>query len=151
VRTTSAIASGWRQAGFDFTESVLPYAQSRDVQAKSTYPGLLISQTAGGESGINGMGTGQIPGPENGWRGSAWNGYSNSDLDRMIVAFGAALRPSERTRIARDIVRLYTTDLPAISLFFEMSPWVFTSDLTGPYLRAASSNPTWNIHEWELR
>lgn len=147
----SAMASGWRQAGFDFTESVLPRAQSQDVQAKSSYPGLLLSQTAGGEGGINGMGTAQIPGPENGWRGSAWDGYLNPEMDRLIAAFGVALEPAERTRAAIDIVKLYTGDLPAIPLFFPVSPHVFTSDLSGPKLRPASSNPTWNIHEWELR
>ena len=147
----SAMASGWRQAGFDFTESLLPRAQSQDVQAKSSYPGLLISQTAGGEGGINGMGTAQIPGPENGWRGSAWNGYSNPEMDRLIGVFGAALAPADRALAAQDIVRLYTIDLPAIPLFFPVSPHLFTSDLSGPHLRPASSNPTWNMHEWKLR
>lgn len=148
---TSAITSGWRQAGFDFTQSVLPQAQAQDVRAKSSYPGLLISQTAGGEGGINGMGTNQIPGPENGWRGSAWDGYSNPEMDRLIAAFEVALAPADRTRWAREIVRLYTTDLSVVPLFFPVSPNAFTSDLKGPELRPASSNPTWNIHEWELR
>ncbi|MBM2809798.1 MAG: hypothetical protein HW416_557 [Chloroflexi bacterium] len=147
----ATMASGWRQAGFDFTESILPRAQGQDVQAKATYPGLNISQTAGGEGALNGMGTNQIPGPENQWRGAAWNGYSNPEMDRLIVAFGVALAPADRVRLARDIMQVFTTDLPMIPLFFPVNSNVFTADLRGPNVRPASSNPTWNMHEWEFR
>ena len=150
-KLTTAMASAWRQAGFDFTQSVLPTALVQDVQAKSSYPGLLISSRGGGEGGLNSMGTSQIPNPESQWRGRAWEGYSNPEFDRLIAAFSAALDPADRIRFARDIARVYTTDLVSIPLFFNVSPWVFTSDLTGPKLRSASSNPSWNIHEWELR
>jgi peptide/nickel transport system substrate-binding protein len=148
---SAAMASGWRQAGFEFTESILPRAQSQDIQAKASYPGLLLSQTAGGEGGINGMGTNQIPGPENGWRGSAWNGYSNPEMDRLIVAFGVALEPADRVRLAREIERLFTTDLGVIPMFFPVNSNVFHADLTGPIVRPASSNFTWNMHEWQFR
>jgi peptide/nickel transport system substrate-binding protein len=147
----AAMASGWRQVGLGITESILPRAQSQDVQVKATYSGLQISQTAGGEGLINGMGTNQIPGPNNGWRGAAWNGYSNPEMDRLILAFGLALDPADRARLARDIVQVFTTDLPEIPLFFPVNSNVLTSDLVGPKLRPASSNPTWNMHEWELR
>jgi peptide/nickel transport system substrate-binding protein len=150
VAPMTALASGWRTAGFDFSEFVVPAAQTQDNQVKSSYPGVLMSATAGREGAFNSMGTNNVSRPENQWRGSAWDGYSNPELDRLITAFGVALEPADRARLAGEIVKLYTTELPAISLFFPVTPLVFTSDLTGPNLRPAESSPAWNIHEWEL-
>ena len=59
--------------------------------------------------------------------------------------------PDARTRAAVEIVKLYSNEEPSISLYFPPTPWMFVSELTGPKLRPASSNVSWNIHEWELR
>ncbi|HEY3115483.1 MAG TPA: hypothetical protein VGK54_01960, partial [Chloroflexota bacterium] len=145
------LASGWRKGGFDFTEYVVPNAQTQDNQVKSSYPGILMSATAGGENAFNSMGTSNVSRPENQWRGRAWDGYANPELDRLIAAFTTALDPADRVRVASDVVRLYSRELPSISLFFPVTPLVFTSDLSGPMVRPAESSPTWNIHEWTLR
>jgi peptide/nickel transport system substrate-binding protein len=150
IETLSAVANGWRQAGFEFREMVVPQAQAQDLQVKSTYPGVLLSSTSAGEASLNSMGTDNIPRPENQWRGTAWDGYSNPELDRLITAVGAALDPAVRNRAAADLVKLYSSEVPAISMFFNINPWVFTSNLKGPMLRPAVSNVAWNIHEWEL-
>jgi hypothetical protein len=50
-----------------------------------------------------------------------------------------------------DIVKLYSNDLPAISLFFPASPVVFSSALTGPRLGPPEGNGYWDIYLWELR
>jgi peptide/nickel transport system substrate-binding protein len=149
VEMQSALASGWRQAGFDFTEYVVPTAQSQDVQIKSTYSGIQLSATANGEPGLNSMGTGNVPTANNQWRGNAWDGYANPELDQLIAVFSVALDPSQRTRAAADIAKLYSVEVPAISLFFPFSPWVFTSDVSGPKLRPGENNVAWNVHEWE--
>jgi len=150
VQTQSALASGWRHASFDFQEMVIPPSQAQDLQLKSSYPGLLLSSIGAGEIGLNGMGTDNIAGPENQWRGSAWDGHSNPEFDRLIGVFGAALDPSERTRAAVEIVRMYDSDMPAISLFFSINSTVFVSDLSGPLRRPAESNVSWNLHEWHF-
>jgi peptide/nickel transport system substrate-binding protein len=151
VDALGAIASGWRQAGFDFQEFVVPAAQAQDLQVKSTYSGVQLSPTANGESGLNSMGSGNVPTASNQWRGNAWDGYSNPELDRLIGVFGMALDPAQRTRAAADIAKLYSTDVPAISLFFPVTPWVFTSEVSGPQPRPAENNVAWNLHEWALR
>jgi peptide/nickel transport system substrate-binding protein len=147
----AALASGWRQAGFDMHEAVLPAAQAQDTQARASFPGLYINSGNVGEGGINGMSSVNVPRPENNWRGGSYDGYSSAEMDRLIAAFTTALAPSDRARIAVDIAKLYSADLPSISLFFPTQPWVFTSDLTGPRLVASESNVAWNIHEWEFR
>lgn len=151
----SAVASGWRQAGFDFAESTTPAALAQDVRARSTFPGVQIITAAQGESGVISMVSTNIPRPENNWRAggtsSSYAGYSNPEMDRLVAAFASALAPPDRIRAAVDIAKLHNGDFPAISLFFPAQPWVFTSDLTGPKPAAPESNQAWNIHEWEFK
>jgi peptide/nickel transport system substrate-binding protein len=150
VATQTALASGWRQAGFEFQEVVVPPAQSQDTRVKASFPGLQVGLVGVGEAAIDGMGSANIPGPSNQWRGRAWDGLSNPELDRLVEAFPIALDPLERTQVAVDIVKIYSRELPALSLFHNVTPWVFTSEVKGPNLRPADSNPSWNIYEWEL-
>lgn len=147
----TALAGGWRQAGFDIQELVVPTAQWQDVQVKSTNPGMILSPSGSGDNALNSMGTANIPRAENQWRGSAWNGYANPELDRLIAAFSAALDPADRTRVVVDFVKLYSSEVPAITLYFPIFPWVFASDVSGPRQRPSDSNIAWNMHEWELR
>jgi len=144
------MASGWRQAGFDFTEYVVPTAQAQDVQIKSTFTGIQISATADGEPGLNSMGAGNVPTAENQWRGNAWDGYANPQLDRLIAVFSTALDATQRTRAAADIAKFYSNEVPSISLYFPPAPWVFSSDVTCPQFRPGENNVTWNVHVWEL-
>ncbi|HEY3116853.1 MAG TPA: ABC transporter substrate-binding protein, partial [Chloroflexota bacterium] len=148
----TAMAGGWHQIGIDVRETFIPQSQVSDLQVKSNYPGLAIHASSGGENGVATMGSENIPRAENNWRGAgvAYNGYSNPNLDRLVAAFGVALEPADRNRAAADIVRLYSVELPALSLYFPPASWLFTSDLNGPKLRPASSNVAWNLYEWEL-
>lgn len=147
----SALASGWRQAGFDFHEAVLPAVQAQDNQVRASFPGAYIHSTNVGVGQIATMASTNIPRPENQWRGASYDGYSTPEMDRLISAFTTALALVDRIRLAVDIAKLYGSDLPAISLFFPTQPWVFTSDLTGPQAAASESNVAWNIHEWEFK
>ena len=151
VELQTTLASGWRQAGFDVQEMVVPTAQWQEVQVKSTNPGIVLSPSGSGPNALNSMGTANIPRAENSWRGSAWDGYSNAEIDRLIAAFGAALDPAEQTRVVADFVKLYSSEVPAIPLFFPIFPWTFTSDVSGPRVRPADGNIAWNMHEWEIR
>ena len=104
-----------------------------------------------GEGGITGWSSANIPRPENEWRGGSYDGYSSPDMDRLITAFTTALALSDRINVAVDIARVYSSELPSISLFFPTQPWVFTADLTGPKLVASEGNVAWDMQTWEFR
>jgi len=147
----SALAAGWRQAGFDFQEAVLPAVQAQNTQARASFPGLYIYSGNVGAGQVTGMASNNIPRPENSWRGGSYDGYASPDMDRLIAAFSTALASTDQTRLASEIAKLYSSELPAISLFFPTQPWVFTSDLTGPKPCTSESNVAWNIHEWVFK
>ncbi|HEY3115337.1 MAG TPA: ABC transporter substrate-binding protein [Chloroflexota bacterium] len=150
VDIQTAMAGGWRQAGFGFTELVVPAAQSQDPQVKATYPGILLSSNSSGEIGLNSIGTANIPIAENQWRGAAWDGYSSPAIDRLIAAFSEALEPVQRNKAAADFARQYSADVPAISLFFPVTQWVFTDEMKGIRAGQSENNVAWNIHEWDF-
>ena len=148
----TSLASGWRDAGFDFTEFVVPAAQTQDNQVKSSYPGILMSATAGREGAFNSMGIHNVSRRENQWRGSAWNGYSNPELDRLIVS---SMQPSNRpTGLGSpgEIVELLRDRTPRLfSCSFRNAFGVYLRLEGDPDLPAPGwSSPAWNIHEWEL-
>jgi peptide/nickel transport system substrate-binding protein len=151
----AAVASGWRQAGFEFHESATPAALAQDVRYRSTFSGIQISTSALGERGFQSLVSTNIPGPENNWRrgasSAAYAGYASPAMDRLVAAYATALALPDRIRAAVDIATQFDADFPAIPMFYPTSPWAFVSDLTGPVSSAPESNMAWNIHEWQLR
>ncbi len=143
------MASGWRTAGFDIQENVLPASQARDPEIASSFPGLSTRSTAMGEPALLGMVTSAIPRPENRWRGPNRGGWSNPDYDRLVEAFSLTLDPQERASQLARLVRIFSEDLPAISLYFPSQAFVHPAALSGPRLVAADSNMLWNVQDWE--
>ena len=92
-----------------------------------------------------------VPSADNRWVGGNRGGWSNPAYDRFLGAFNTSLQTSERARHLAEMARVFTEDLPAISLFFWTQAWAFTSDVRGPVLAAPESPMPWNIYAWEYR
>jgi ABC-type transport system substrate-binding protein len=59
----------------------------------------------------------------------------------------------DRTERVQKIIAaftIFTDQLGAYPLWFPPSVVAYTSGLSGLSFRAADSEPTWNIHQWEL-
>jgi peptide/nickel transport system substrate-binding protein len=146
----SVLASGWRDAGFEITEAVLPAALAQDPQARATFPGVYTFNTNIGEPSVFGHAISQIPSAENRWRGNNRGGWINADFDRLTETFATTLDPAERERQMVRMMQLFADDLPAISLFFRTQPWAFAAALRGLETAAPEASMAWNIHEWTL-
>jgi ABC-type transport system substrate-binding protein len=151
----AAVASGWRQAGFEFQENATPAALAQDVRHRSTFPGVQIITSALGERGIISLASANIPGPENNWRSggssNSYPGYTSPAIERLVAAYSTALVRSDRIRAAVEIAKQLDTDFPAIPLFFPTALWVHSSNVSGPLSAAEESNIAWNMHEWILK
>jgi ABC-type transport system substrate-binding protein len=147
----SILADGWRRAGFDVREAVLPAAQAQDNEVRSTFPGMYSNNTTQGESALLNQVSGRIPGPNNRWSGSNRGGWSNDEYDRLGEVFSTTLDRSEREQMVGQMVRLHTTDVGTISLLFRVQPWVAVSALKGmDKVVAPEAYMSWDIHNWEL-
>lgn len=148
-RERSIMASGWRQAGFDFSETGLSAGLIGSGEARASFPSLATTGAGSGEGSLTGTFRSQsIPGPENRWTGSNRGAWSNGEFDQLADAFETTLDPNQRIRQVLQMVRLVSDAVPAIALYFDLQPIAFTSALRGPM--PFVGDVSWNIQEWEL-
>lgn len=143
----TAMASGWRKAGFSLEESLIPVSQAADAQAAATFPFMANRSTASDLPALVGLTSPAIPRPENRWTGPNRGGWSNPEYDRLLATFSRTLEPDERASQVAGLVRIWSEDLPMISLSFPALPYAFVSALTGPEL---ADDLLWNVYLWEL-
>jgi peptide/nickel transport system substrate-binding protein len=145
------LADGLRAGGFDAQQRVIPAAQAQDNEVRATYRSMFISTTNSGESAVGNLVSTQIPSAATRWRGSNRGGWASSDYDRLYGAFTTTLDRGERVGLMRQMLRLFSEELPSVSLFFRGSAWAFVNEVKGPARAAPETNAAWNIHEWEFR
>ena len=151
ARELSIMAAQWRQAGFEMSEAPVPLAEARDPQVRSTFPALYTSGGSFGEKGLADFTTTQISSPENRWRGNNRTGWSNAEYDRLFELFNTTLDRSERNQQVVQMARIFTEELPGISLHHSLNVIARAAGLGGPESFVPDTMVTWNIHEWVLR
>ncbi len=149
VAEMTTMAAEWRKAGFDIQDAVLPAALSIDPEARVAFPGMFTSITSQGEATLDAFTTAQIPRAENRWRGgNNRGGWSNPEYDRLVGAFATTLDPGQRAEQLVQMARIFTDELPMISILFLAQPYAHLSALRGVLPVAPEGDITWNIHEW---
>jgi len=148
------LASTWRQAGFDITETALSPAQSRDGEARGVFPGMYGQATGAGETNqIASFSSSQIAGPANRWSGRNRQGWSHAEFDLLAEAFNKTLDPEQRIQQRVRMAQLLSEELPSIMLHYNLNPTVHLAALKGLVLSSTLSTggTSWNMHEWELK
>jgi ABC-type transport system substrate-binding protein len=127
--------------------TILPAAQVRNNEVRSTFPGLM--QAGGTDFGAgSGFTTSAIGTQANGWFGPNRGGWSSPQYDRLWDAFNSTLSRSERTQTLIQMFKMISDDVPAIQLYYNPGVRAFASNLTGP---TPSEYYWWNVHEWGWR
>jgi peptide/nickel transport system substrate-binding protein len=143
----SIMAAGWRQAGFDIREAILPAAQAQSGQVRASFSGLFTSGGGSGEGLLANLASSGIPRAENRWTGSNRGAWSNPEYDRLFEAFNTTLDRRERNRQVIDMMRIFTAELGAFSLYFQPAIAAHVAALRGPELSGAG----WDVQLWEFR
>lgn len=148
----AVMVQAWKQAGIDVQGALLPAAQLRDPQVRASFPAFYHT-TGGGvdENGYSFMERGAIPSAENRWSGSNRGGWVNDDYTRIWNTFSTTIEVPQRQRLAMEMEKILTDQLPAIMLFFNFGVSAHLGTLHGPDPNAADSAVAWNVHEWEFR
>ncbi|MBM2812689.1 MAG: transporter substrate-binding protein, partial [Chloroflexi bacterium] len=145
------LGNGWRAAGFDIQETILPAAQAQDSQVRASFPSIFTFSSPQGDVALARLNSSLIPRPDNRWTGNNRGGWTNADFDRYAERFSVTLDPGERVRHVVEMARLFTEEVPAVSLYFNAIPIAFASALQGPRESVPDAEWAWNVHEWELR
>jgi ABC-type transport system substrate-binding protein len=144
----AVVAAGYRSAGLDITQAILPVAQAQDAQVRATYPGMYINSTPALESTLVSLNETNIPRADNRWRGSNRGGWSNAEFTELTTRFATTLDPGERMRQIVELSRIFSSDLPSISLVFRSQPWAHVAELQGLTEVPPNTNIGWNINQW---
>lgn len=91
-----------------------------------------------------------IPRKENNYTGINRMKWKNSKVDELIEKMSGAFYAEERVRIAHEIQKHYTEDVPAIPLFYRSDISVTPKNLKGYSLTGNSYTPANQIESWSL-
>ncbi len=137
----------WGKLGIEVNATILPAAQVRNNEVRSTFPGLM--QAGGTDFGAgSGFTTSAIGSAANGWFGPNRGGWSSPQYDRLWEVFNTNLSRPERTQTLIQMFKMISDEVPAIQLYYNPSVRASASGLIGP---VESEYYWWNIHEWAWR
>jgi peptide/nickel transport system substrate-binding protein len=149
-REVATLASDWQRAGFDITQRIIPAAQSLDVETRASYPGMFVTTNRATERTAVSPLPGNIPTPENNWRGGSQTSWTHPAYTDLVAQFTSTLLPEERAERLAQMARVFTEDVAGISLHFQPTPVAAVSALRGPNDGAPETNIWWNVDEWEM-
>ena len=149
------LASGWRQAGFEFREVPIPQAQSRLGEVRGSFPTLY---NGGGsvtgsinEGSAGSFISSRIASPENRWVGGNRSGWSSAEYDRLFTAYTSTLDRSQRVQHMIRMAQVFTQEAAALSLYFNPGIVAHVAALKGPEPFGPEADVSWNVHVWEWR
>ncbi len=150
-RQLAIMTDTWRQAGVDIQPYIIPGAQARDNQFRSTFPGLLghgVSPST--TSALETFTSDQIGTPANRWGGQNRGGWLSPEYDRLLTAYSSTLDRSARTRHMVDSFKLMSEEVPNYPLFRDLGTIIHLANVNGPSGQVPEALAHWNIYEWEM-
>jgi peptide/nickel transport system substrate-binding protein len=141
----------WQRAGIDIQPRVLPLAQMRDGQVRSTFPALYTAGNGAEEKTLGQWSTSGIGSPENRWVGGNRGGWSNPEYDRLWEAFNTTLDRTERNQQVVQMMKVLSDEVGVLILFNSIDVTAHAAALQGPHPMAIDDLVNWNVHEWEFR
>jgi len=145
------LADGWKRAGFGVEQRLLGGPAARQPEVLSTLPAMLVNSTSASLGLINDFRQTNIPTRENRWNGSNRGGWNHAGYTGLAEAFATTLDPEQRLERIGQIARIFSGELPALTLFYRSVVFAHPTALTGLMNAPAESTVPWNLHEWELR
>ena len=147
----AVLAKDWESAGFKIEQKVTPPALAFDLATKFGYPGVSITTMPATERTVVSPVPGNIPTPDNGWRGGSQISWTNPAYTDLVNQFTSTLDRAQRGQQMTQMARLYGEEIPAISLFFPLNAWANVASLKGPKEQGPETNVYWNVEQWELQ
>jgi peptide/nickel transport system substrate-binding protein len=150
------VAANWKELGVSATFELRTAAALRDRQDRATFSGVdLTSNPMGVAAVVRRTASYNIPKEENRWTGTNRGGYVNPTWDELEQRMLAGLDEHARIDIEKELLRIYTTDLPLLPLYFRNDMVPVGGGLKGPVANTGVAHRgfilhTWNVHEWEI-
>jgi peptide/nickel transport system substrate-binding protein len=144
----SILLSSWQPAGIDAEAIVATPALDRDLEARATFPGILVTGTGLTIESTPLMGhlTERIPTAANRWSGNNYSGWSHPGFEQLWERYNTTLQRTEQVQSLVEMLKLHSEHVPTMALNYNINVTSHVAALRGPQGDAFH----WNIHEWEM-
>lgn len=155
-KQATIIQQDWKAIGIDAQLEVLSNVLLRDAEARANFSGAAINgNPMGGASAVRRFASDQVPTAANRFAGTNRGQFSNQAWDAAGAGLRTALDDDRRLQLERDMLRVFTTELPALPFQYELQgiPVTGFKGFVGVTGTAHTGNimHTTNVHEWEVK
>jgi peptide/nickel transport system substrate-binding protein len=153
----TVIQQEWKtNLGIDGHIEVLSNVLLRDAEARNNaLTGVGFNgNPLGGLSAVRRFATDQTPSAANRYAGTNRGAFSSPEWDDVGLRLRTALDDNARIELERELLRVFSAELPALAVQYELQPVAVTGfkglvPITGtPH--TGNIMHTWNVHEWEM-
>jgi peptide/nickel transport system substrate-binding protein len=91
-----------------------------------------------------------VPTEKNGWSGQNFMNWSNKKSDKLMDDLELEFNPKKRTEMARQILRFYTDEVPALPLYYRSDIAVIPKNLKNYKATGHQFAETNEVEKWDL-
>ncbi len=143
--------SMWRQIGIDVRiRNEPPRVYFGQTVRKRKFKGLakFAWLSAPRNVPLTTLHSSRIPGEDNGWSGQNYTGYNNARMDKLIDDMQVVCEPEKNRALWNEMQILYSTDLPALPLYFRANAFIFPKWLKGVTPTGHQYTSTHWVEDW---
>jgi len=148
-----AIQSQWRQIGVDArirNEPARVYfgqtVRHREFKDLAMYAWFSAPENVP----LTTLHSTMIPTKENNWSGQNYTGYDNPKMDKIIDDVEVVCEPKKNMKLWHDLQTLYSTDLPALPLYFRADAYIMPQWLVGVVPTGHQDPSTLWVEDWSV-
>jgi peptide/nickel transport system substrate-binding protein len=142
------ITDGLRRAGFNAQMNVLPATATRDYEAQGKLSGVFIQGCGATLDRLEQFTSSQIARQENHWGGRNRMAWVSAEYDAAYERFSQTLDRSDRIRIAGEMFRMLTQQVPVTAYWLRPVITAHTRDLRGPVARQTAEVQHTMLEVW---
>jgi len=157
VRDVEIISAQWKELGITGSYEQRNAVALRDRKDRTTFTGVDVTSNPMGLASVTRKTASyNIATEENRWTGTNRGGYINpawDDLDKRLLL---ALDDRARLDVEREMIKVYTADLPLMPLYFRNDLVPEAGGLTGVKANVGTAHRgfilhTWNVADWDVQ
>lgn len=133
-RVQQFIQSAWQKLGIEVTlKNETPRVLFSETMQKRQFEGAVMFAWLSAPRSIpkTTLHSSMIPREENGWSGQNFSGHASDKVDQIIDALEVECDAADQTRLWGELQDYYTSELPALPLYFRAETHFIPNNLQG--------------------
>jgi peptide/nickel transport system substrate-binding protein len=150
LKSMTAVADYWQQAGVDVTQVPIPPAQQGNLPYRATYPGFELLRNPNDLRLLPLLHSSQIKTAENNWSGS-YTGYHDPEYDTLLERYLVTIPQADRLSVIEQLMYHIADQAVVLGLFYDTLPVAISRRLQGAVgTRVEGNGRVWGVYEWDL-